>query len=616
MAKHFNKIFVVLTVTSLLVSCAAPVSKHGAQVEQRTQISQKADTQQDLISSAEHYLQLGAKATPPQSYEYHLLASEMYLRAGELQQAQHWLDEVPTGGLATRLKTHKKILSANIALKNSKPTVAIDKLQSVSELSRLSKSHRKQILDIRANAYQQIGYPLNAAMARSELDTLLIEPEMRKQNRDALWQALGDVEPEVLKRESQKNYDSLFSGWVNLALLLRTQDVTYIEQSLYGWQQAFPRHPAQDYIPGVSRTQQRAANMPKQIALLLPLSGTHQKAAEAIRDGFLTRYYENDNHFASKPTVKIYDTTAVEDIRGIYHQAEREGADFVIGPLMKQNVLEMSKLSRVSTPILALNQNQAIKRAPSQFFQFALAPEDEAEQIAQKAAALNYKNAAIVVPNNNWGERIIQAFTHRWQGLGGHLVKAVKISSNEDQAKAIRRLFNIDDSQERSNKIKFSIREKVNFQPRRREDVDVIMMAAAPEQARQIKPLLNFYFAQDIPVLATSSVYAGSPTPSKDQDMNGIIFCDMPWLLLKDKESYKTRALIQHHWPQEANMYARLFAMGVDAYDLSSQLDNLKAFPHQPYKGATGYLSLGADSRIDRQLVWAKFEKGLPSVIN
>ncbi|HRE30628.1 MAG TPA: penicillin-binding protein activator, partial [Candidatus Berkiella sp.] len=64
-----------------------------------------------------------------------------------------------------------------------------------------------------------------------------------------------------------------------------------------------------------------------------------------------------------------------------------------------------------------------------------------------------------------------------------------------------------------------------------RQDVDVIVMAAPPAQARQLKPLFDFYYAEDVPVLATSSIYSGSQNPRSDRDVNGVVFCDMPWLL-------------------------------------------------------------------------------------
>lgn len=619
MDNNCSKLSLVLIVTSLvLAGCKTgdgPAPVESSAMASYSSSTNAASGQSKALSTAEHYLQLASKATPPRSYEYQLLAAEMYIQANEPAQAEQWLEVVPTESLEPRLKASKNILIAELNLSQTKPDATIDALEKLANTSTLSKAQVTRIYELRSIAYDQIGDTYNSAIAKAELDNLLINSNRRQQNREALWQAMGDISISDLETAAQRN--DPFGGWAQLALILRNTKVGDLDNALDNWEQQHPRHPAADFIPKRQQSYaQTTAQFPNQIALLLPLSGTHQKAAEALRDGFLTRYYSNEFGITAKPKIKIYDTTSVENVQSVYKQAVAEGADFVVGPLMKQNVLELSKLSRINVPVLALNQNDNIEHPPRNFYQFALAPEDEAEQIAVKAASMRHKNAAIVVPNNNWGDRIIEAFAKRWQGLGGHVVSSVKVSANEDQAKAIRALLNVDNSQERSHNIKYSIREKVNYQPRRRQDVDVIIMAAPPEQARQLKPLFNFYFAEDLPVFATSSVYAGKPTPGKDQDMNDVMFCDMPWLLSKDKRSYDTRALINHHWPQAANQYARLFAMGVDAYDLSAHVRQLHAYPHTKYQGATGFLSLGPDYRVNRDLVWAKFSKGLPEPIN
>src|SRR5690554_7108230 len=75
------------------------------------------------------------------------------------------------------------------------------------------------------------------------------------------------------------------------------------------------------------------------------------------------------------------------------------------------------------------------------------------------------------------------------------------------------------------------LRQSTEFEPRRRQDADWLFLVALPQQARQIKPTLAFNFASDLPVYSTSHVYSGEPNPSKDRDLNGIVFCDTPWLL-------------------------------------------------------------------------------------
>ena len=47
--------------------------------------------------------------------------------------------------------------------------------------------------------------------------------------------------------------------------------------------------------------------------------------------------------------------------------------------------------------------------------------------------------------------------------------------------------------------------------------------------------------------------------------------------------------------------------MGADAYQLASQLQQLRALPNSSSNGLTGSLKLNPEQRIERTLYWVKF---------
>lgn len=348
----------------------------------------------------------------------------------------------------------------------------------------------------------------------------------------------------------------------------------------------------------------------RQIAILLPLSGQHTEAAIAIREGFLAAYYANQQN--RKPNIRVYDTTR-GDVKQIYETAIQEGADFVVGPLSKDDVLQIGRMGRhLSIPVLALNNHPELFQAPPNFVMYSLAPETEAEQIAEHAFEKGYRSASIVVPDNAWGKRTANAFSVRWQHLGGKIIRSVFADPNQDQAAAVRRLLGIDLSQKRANDIKNLLNEKVEFQARR-QNVDMIFMAAPPAQARQLKPLFDFYYAEDVPVFATSSIYSGNPNPKNDRDVNGVVFCDMPWLLDANRGA-GLRQMINRDGNEHSDQYSRLFAMGYDAYNLTGNISVLQGQGY--YAGTTGNLHLGNNNQIERNLSWAKMVNGLPTQVN
>jgi outer membrane PBP1 activator LpoA protein len=222
-------------------------------------------------------------------------------------------------------------------------------------------------------------------------------------------------------------------------------------------------------------------------------------------------------------------------------------------------------------------------------------------------------NAAVLVPQGPWGERVYHAFAERWQQIGGKIVEVQQyIARDNDFSQPIRKLMNIDESQSRYRSVEYLLNRKVKFTPRRRQDVDFIFIAAYPRQARQIRPQLKFYHAADLPVYATSHVYTGNLNQERDRDMDGLAFGDMPWVLSESTTHRSLRTELEPYISKAGNRLQRLYALGVDAYNIIAALNTLKRYPYERYDGETGSLSLDGKQRIHRQLTWVKFRSGRP----
>ena len=118
-------------------------------------------------------------------------------------------------------------------------------------------------------------------------------------------------------------------------------------------------------------------------------------------------------------------------------------------------------------------------------------------------------------------------------------------------------------------------------------------MAVPPNLARQIKPLLAYYGATDIPVYATSMVFSGIVNSHLDKDLDGIIFCDMNAVFANN-----------------GHPVARLYAFGADTYFLANHLAALTA--GTPINGNTGQLYLDNTHQVKRQLTLGIFRDGVP----
>ena len=368
-----------------------------------------------------------------------------------------------------------------------------------------------------------------------------------------------------------------------------------------------PGHPAAGGLVAELLDQIREfTDYPEQIAILLPLSGRQQAAATAIRDGILAAYWMDVG--STRPRLKIYDTDQLGAAQA-HFQALTEGADFVVGPLLKNAVEEVAQTAG-SVPTLALNYLDELYRVQPGFFQFALAPEDEAREVAQRAVAEGHVNAVALVPNNNWGTRVLTSFGQELESLGGNLLEFRGYESGiEDFSGSITSLFKLAESNQRYRRLAANLGRNVEFEPRRRQDVDFIFFAADARSGRLLMPQLRFYYAGDLPTFATSDIFEPGGR-GNNNELNGIMYPDAPWLIAAAENG--VRETVEKHWPRRGVRLSRLYAMGFDAYRLIPLLNGADELTQLNYDGMSGVLSLDREGRIHRQLDFAQIRGGIP----
>lgn len=419
-------------------------------------------------------------------------------------------------------------------------------------------------------------------------------------NPTTTWTQLQHMSSAKLAEAQSKTSDPTQTAWLQLARILKQKNIStqQITNDLMAWRAQHPSHPANQLFPDDASLSRLAALPPPQhIAILLPESGEYSAAANAVREGFLHAYYANLPK-VGKQGVKFYNTAQTQNIAAVYQQALADGADFIVGPLTKDNVKELIKNGPVTTPILALNytdpQNGTL---PNNFYEFGLLPEDEVLQMADRARAAGQVRAIVIAPQSAWGHRLVTAFSARWQTLGGSIQESWTYSAKTDLNLGIAQLLNVNPSADK--KLMHDTNDKNVLQHQRRQDFDVIFLFSQSHEAHTIVPLLRYYYATDIPIYTTSSTYAGKPNPEKDVDLNGVIVCDIPW----NKSPTEQTA--------GSNSPDRLYAVGQDAYLLSQSLPRLTQLPHFPIYASTGALALTEHQQIHRRIPCVAFRNGL-----
>jgi outer membrane PBP1 activator LpoA protein len=598
-----------------LIAAGCAVQPGVSRVDVSESSAQAAMRIADYEAAAREYLRLAEshQYSTEQQQQFRLEAADALVRANQPAKAVQLADLIKANDLTAPQQIRMRLVQARgwLALRSAERALDVLAAPLPTDIATVTLEEYHQL---RAQAYTQQGNHLEAAREHMLRGHSLSDDASRSDNQQQLWNALTQLSAHTLRALRFAPPPDEFSGWLALAEIGKQYqlDRRALQELTEDWRQAYPQHPAHQYIDEILRRSTQLVRQPKQIALLLPLSGRFANAGAAVRDGVMTAYYHAPTE--QRITVRIYDTANPALVLPIYEQALREGADFIIGPLSKEGVTALLARDEFPAPTLVLNSVDS-HYLPANLYQLSLSPEEEAQQVAEHAWTLGYSHAAVFVPEGEWGERIEYAFSRHWQELGGAVTTLARYdNSKNDFARPLRTLLNLDLSTARHSQLQTVVGQKLHFEPRRREDIDFVFLAAFPRQARLIRPQLKFHHAADLPVLATSHIYSGAITRELDRDMDGIVFGDMPWTL---KAATPNQTLRRDAGALRVtdNALQRLIALGSDTYNLLPVLKVLEAYPFERFHGETGSLRLDTQQRLRRQLTWARFVGGVPRIV-
>lgn len=605
---HFN-LLLTGSLVAILSACSGPGTKPAEQTSERPPTEESAQaralTPDDLLALAE-----GSSAEQAQIYRFK--AAEILAQENKTEAALRLLGKIQAEHLPSDLQKHYVFLSARLSLNSDEATQALLTLNNTGDLiyDRLTPTEQLQLTRYRAQAYSMLGYHLEAAREYLILSQQQIG-DNQQQAHEALWQNVLNISPEDLRQLLTEEINTEMRGWFDLARV-RKEAAANLDQfaiELSRWESQWHDHPAALTLPkDMALLDEISRNPVQHIAVFLPQSGKLARAGNAIRDGLMATSLNAKSLGANSPKLSFYDSNSLS-LSEMYSQAIEAGAEVAIGPLDKNKVSALQQRGSLPLPTLALNYGTQNNSQNKQLFQFAISPEDEASQAAQTAWQDGNKLALTLTPGSNWGNRALSAFERQWQQQGGRIADSTHYTSKSNLAISIKEMLEIDKSEARLKRIRSLLGTNLEFEPRRRQDVDMLFMVATPAIARQVKPALAFYYASKLPVYATSHLYNGKINQTRDIDLNGINFCDIPWFL---EEQSGLKYVIDKSWPIDTDRYGRLYAMGVDSLQLAGRLLMLDAIPGSQVYGATGALSLRKDRTINRQLQWATFIEGQP----
>ncbi|KAA1186049.1 penicillin-binding protein activator [Photorhabdus heterorhabditis] len=485
-------------------------------------------------------------------------------------------------------------------------------------------------------------------------EPLLKDDTIHQKNIDDTWQILTRFSPQDSRGLVINADENVLQGWLDLLSTYQDnkQDSDKLQAAIRDWKIRYPQNPAAQSLPTQLQpeaTQPQGTNA--RIALFLPLSGQAKVFGEAIRQGFLDAQsglpslpmptenpaslpineatpaesaiptVQSTLAIANTPIntqpVKIYDT-ASQPLENLFMQAEQDGMNLVVGPLLKPDVV---KLVQINTPLnmLVLNELDNAQPQPNICY-FSLSPEDEAKNAAEHIWQQQKQNPLILVPRGSFGDRIAKAFAEEWQKQGGHAVLQQTFGSSAELKQSINRGIGIRltgtavvvhvANQPIPTTIGNQEIPQINTDVVSTSDgaVDAVYIVSTLDELTLIKPMIDMAISsRNKPALyASSRSNQAGAGPDFRLEMEGVQFSDIPLI------AGANLPLMQQAAGKFANDYSlmRLYAMGIDAWSLANQFSQIQLQSGFHLNGASGMLSAQENCTIFRQLPWMQYHHG------
>jgi len=427
--------------------------------------------------------------------------------------------------------------------------------------------------DAGATAMEAAGDRFGAAASLAMLESLQPRKHDPKATRAHIHKLLGALDNEALSKgaASLSQNHPLYPDVAN-ALLARGLPLPHGQDSMPV--AGSPMRPPADedgYRP------------PLKIALLLPTTGPVAAAGSAVRDGFMAAYFAESRR---RPEVQVYDSSeSAGGAVGAYRKAVADGADFVVGPLGREQVAALFDQGDVPVPILALNRSP--KLAPRGSVSFSLAPEDEGIAAATRMLDRHLTRAIALTARDDNAARALAAFRESYTHRGGTIVAEAVISDAGPNYGTI-----LKDTLAKAG-----------------DQYDTIFLALKAPAARLVATQLPANGFRAVPRESTSLILSGGGNARLDQELDGIEYPELAWLL-HPVNGLPEASGLGARLPSARGGGARLFAFGADAYRLSAYLESLGLSPRARVRGATGELHLDGYGNVARESEWAVFSGG------
>ena len=633
--KTSHQLFMAAILSLLLFGCGStpkPQAQTPVEVERPVEIVPEATSlgAAELIAEAQQSFSL--TGDEEQRNQQLLQAAEQFYAEANCPSALVVLHSIRNWQSAIPDTIHRNLLLAECA-----PAEQLDAAKRLAQLEILSPRPelRQRQLKVRAAVYASQQQFIQAAAQYVQLQTPTGD------ENEQIWRWINAAAP--AQQQAVISQHPGLRSWLNVAATLRRygDQPQQIAQFYADFLVQYPEHYLSLNTPvEITRGIAAISERPRNIVVMLPLTGRLSAQGNAIKQGLLSAYFDSIQVAQLKdalPPLQFVDTTTFN-----FDVATEQvlQADLIIGPLTKTNIERLQPLLSPNTTLLALNRTDSIAANPDRQsasemnqaaiadesaeaapeeaqimqpdafrFYFALAPEDEAQQLAKYIYTQGYRAPILVHAQDTTSQRLSAAFLAQWREMNQQTdnqgITVVSYDSTDAMREGVGSALDVAQSRARIAQLERLLGPELYNVPRNRRDVDAIVAFASPEQIELLNPIiessLSPFTDKNVPVYVTSRSIRFDVSKNQLRDLQNVHFFDMPWMM----PTHQWTALeeqIEEVFPQQRDPLRRLFALGYDAYQQFQNLPYMASIPQFSVLAMSGKLWVNDNNEVVREL--------------
>ncbi len=341
-------------------------------------------------------------------------------------------------------------------------------------------------------------------------------------------------------------------------------------------------------------------SLPKDINVIYFSDPKIQETFPEEVKGLLTNYYA----FAKKnqyfPNIKFINLNKVSSCSMIRN---KEAYNFIFflknSADNKSKDLCLNKLVNESDLIISDFDNQSV---PNNFKTFLVNRNDDKYELIRFMNT--YSNYAMVIDNEVTQDKYdIGQF---WKEKFNKEIAEYKTFDKTESSQVIfSNLLLIDQSLKRKRKLSRIISKDLDHKSRTREDIDALFLSVNTQEARSLKPALDYNYFEEMDVFLANDWEGDIQFLKTDKDLEGVISIDIPFMLTTplpdDLKAFKNKS--------------RNFAIGYDAFEIALLLQGTRNLKRTTYKGLTGKITF-KDKGIVRKSTIFRIKNGVYEYLN